>query len=169
MTVMQEPDRERGVFHKESLLVFCLIGPLIGAVGSGALSDTGGMPLIALLVIYVFGSFFAALGWLIFSICFAVLFYFLDRSSVQIDSIPNDVFVVFTGMAFGALGNSFLPLSGCSLRYFFGLETTTCLTRLVFDEWTLWLLPGIACGHISALLLKDRFRITRHSTGHQTE
>ncbi|MGF0336822.1 hypothetical protein [Ectopseudomonas toyotomiensis] len=147
------------MFSGKSLAVFLLVGPLIGALSTG---DTfkGGMPFI-LIPIYIFGGFFAAITWVIYSAIYSLLHEASFKHQI-IDKVFFDSFSFFWSAFFAAVaGYASFTFFTCATASSIMGGPAKCAFHVLQNEWGMTFIPGAICGFIGTIFLEDERFVRR--------
>jgi len=144
------------MFPWQSLLLFVLVGPIIGAIGTG--ETIKGM---TLLPIYLFGGLFAAITWLGYSVFFAIL----DSLSVKysfIDFVFFKSFVFLWGAVFASIsGFALFSLIACGSSSWLYGGNINCIIHIFNNQWGMVIVPAAICGSFGTIFLDSDALIRR--------
>jgi hypothetical protein len=135
------------------LVIFMVIGPAIGAISTGEFFSKGISPLV-LIPVYIFGGALAIWVWILYSLVMSTLIKVQNRMSLVGPEYDFMVFAVIGALVGTVMGFVIFNLVACGTgRFLFG-GWVGCLENTIDKYLVLSILPGAACGGMSALFIE---------------
>lgn len=135
------------------LVIFMVIGPAIGAISTGEFFSKGISPLV-LIPVYIFGGALAIWVWILYSLVMSNLIKVQNRLSLVKPEYDVIIFAVIGALIGAVMGFLVFNMVACgSGRYLFG-GWIGCFENTIDKDLVLSVLPGAACGGVSALFIE---------------